>query len=396
MLYIGLMSGTSADGIDLALVDFTLEALTSEMLATDDTNTLNTQTHQPKLVASYYQAYSAETKKQISQLYYPDNNEIDRAFSLDVDLAKQFSAAILKFLQQQNISPEDIVAIGSHGQTIRHRPNAVNPFTLQIGCCQTLATLTGINVIGQFRRKDMALGGQGAPLVPAFHQALFQTNAHDTVVVNIGGIANITYLPKDQTQNIIGFDTGPGNALLDDWFQLHHPDANQAYDADGKWANGGRVNQKLLTLLLNDAYFALPYPKSTGREVFYLPWLNAILKEMNEQITTQDIQATLAALTASSIATAITQLSTRANIYLCGGGVYNLHLRTLLSQYLFNNPDKYQYQITLTNKQGIPADDVEAMAFAWLAFAFTHQITSNIPAVTGASKNAVLGTLFQP
>ena len=207
-LYIGLMSGTSADGIDLALVEF--DAIEAE------------QANGANLIASYYQAYDDLTHNKITELYNPSDNEIDRAGSLHVELAEKFAAAINQFLSQQQLFPSDITAIGCHGQTIRHRPvkNAEisAPFTLQIGCLQTLAVLTGIRVIGDFRTKDIALGGQGAPLVPAFHQAIFGSTEKDVFVVNIGGIANITFLPKNAIEQTTGFDTGPGNALMDYWF----------------------------------------------------------------------------------------------------------------------------------------------------------------------------------
>jgi len=377
-LYIGLMSGTSADGIDLALVDF------------GETK--------PHLVASYYHAYSQNTHDKIIQLYNPGSNEIDSAFSLDIELAHLFANAINKFLLQQQLSVQDIIAIGNHGQTIRHRPQIKNPFTLQIGCSQTLATLTNIKVIGQFRRKDMALGGQGAPLVPAFHQTLFTEQGQDVFVVNIGGIANISYLPslnRSKMNDIIGYDTGPGNALMDDWFaankQVHH--SNKHYDENGNWAASGNVCLPLLTSFLSDKYFSLSSPKSTGREYFHLNWLQNHLnkdeiKKLN--LSCQDIQATLLLLTTKSIANEVKKLAYSAKVYLCGGGVHNKKLKNTLIQELTN------YEILLTNQKDIDTDNLEAMAFAWLAFAYNKKIFSNIPAVTGASKKTVLGTAFHP
>ncbi|MCW8833847.1 MAG: anhydro-N-acetylmuramic acid kinase, partial [Colwellia sp.] len=282
--YIGLMSGTSADGIDLALVTFNTE-------------------NQPKLHASYYQAYSGDMSAKITALYNPQDNEIDRAFELDVELAHQFAKGVNSLLQQAQLHAEDIIAIGSHGQTIRHRPRAKHAFTLQIGCCQTLATLTNIRVIGQFRRKDMALGGQGAPLVPAFHQQIFSERhidkGHDVFVVNIGGISNLTYLPAQTAKTVIGYDIGTGNALMDDWFQLHHANDKNNYDKNGDWAASGKIHQNLLTQLLMDEYFQLKPPKSTGREYFNLSWLEKQLSHF-DTITPQDIQATLTAFTAKA------------------------------------------------------------------------------------------------
>jgi anhydro-N-acetylmuramic acid kinase len=376
-LYIGLMSGTSADGIDLALVDFSSKA--------------------PKLVASYYQAYDKVLHQKIIQLYQKGHDEIDRAFALDIELAQYFSLAIQQFLQEKSLTSQDIIAIGNHGQTIRHRPNPPHSFTLQIGCNQTLATLTNIRVVGQFRRKDMALGGQGAPLVPAFHQALFQDRSSDTFIVNIGGIANITFLPAtktvkineqtDQQGTILGFDTGPGNALMDDWYQQHH---TGNYDESGHWAASGKVNQALLSLLLRDKYFHLDAPKSTGREVFNLAWLAGKLLNFSdtEHVSAQDIQATLTTLTAHSISDAINKLSSQSKVYLCGGGAHNQQLVNDIKQALT------LHNVDTTNQLSIDGDTLEAFAFAWFAYAFDHKIIGNIPAVTGATKTTVLGTEY--
>jgi anhydro-N-acetylmuramic acid kinase len=372
------MSGTSADGIDLALVDFTGTA--------------------PKLVAKYYQAYDQETHQQITALYRPSSNEIERAFSLDVLLAKQFAQAINHFIQQQHLTANDIVAIGNHGQTIRHRPLLVNdnknknahttpaPFTLQISCNQTLSTLTNIRVIGDFRRKDMVLGGQGAPLVPAFHQALFPHDQDDTFVVNIGGISNITFLPKTASdKRIIGFDTGPGNALMDDWFQQHH---QGRFDRDGAWAAQGKVNQALLNHFLDDPYFSLPAPKSTGREIYHLDWLLTKIKGFD--VSAVDIQATLAVFTAQTIVDDIHKISQQGKVFLCGGGVLNSNLYQLIYQQLNH------FTLADTNQINIDSDALEAMAFAWFAYAFDQKICGNIPAVTGASKATVLGVCYTP
>jgi anhydro-N-acetylmuramic acid kinase len=366
--YIGLMSGTSADGIDLALVDF------------------NSGT--AELIASYYQAYDNATREKITELYQPSNNEIDRAFSLDITLAHQFSDAVNKLLQQENLIPDDIIAIGNHGQTIRHRPTKNSdieaPFTLQIGCNQTLAVLTGIRVVGDFRTKDIALGGQGAPLVPAFHQFLLPPAQNDTFLVNIGGIANITFLPKkDSTKCVLGFDTGPGNALLDAWCFQH---SGKRFDNNGDWGNSGTINQTLLTELLTDDYFSLAAPKSTGREYFTLHWLKHFIAPLN--IPSVDVQATLTALTVQSISTAIKKISNSADVYLCGGGIENIFCYKLLEQELSAFNVNKIHSLKLNNNA------FEAMAFAWLAFAYDKKIYGNIPAVTGARKSTVLGCEF--
>jgi len=390
--YIGLMSGTSADGIDLALVTF---------------NNKNSLKHH----ASFYQPYSSEIAKKITALYTPDNNEIDRAFTLDVELAKLFSKAINAFLAQEQLSCTDIIAIGNHGQTIRHRPQAKNPFTLQIGCCQTLATLTNIRVIGQFRRKDMALGGQGAPLVPAFHQTLFRENksreksiaddlikkGSDVFVVNIGGISNLTFLPATNKLQVVGYDTGVGNALMDDWFKLHSPKNKSKYDKNGEWAATGKVNDDLLKQLLSDDYFQLAPPKSTGREYFHLQWLNKQLNRVSP-VSNQDVQATLTAFTAITIVNAIKQHTTGnkniTKVYLCGGGVHNKTLKNLINQQL--KKQSSNYELLLTNHKDIDVDQLEAIAFAWLAFAYDKKFLSSMSTVTGASKCCTLGNEYLP
>lgn len=374
-LYIGLMSGTSADGIDLALVEF--DAIEAK------------QANGANLIASYYQAYDDATHNKITELYNPSDNEIDRAGSLHVELAEKFAAAINQFLSQQKLSPSDITAIGCHGQTIRHRPvkntEISTPFTLQIGCLQTLAVLTDIRVIGDFRTKDIALGGQGAPLVPAFHQAIFGSTEKDVFVVNIGGIANITFLPKNAIEQTTGFDTGPGNALMDYWFSQHH---NTRYDENGSWAKSGNISTPLLQEMLADKYFSQAAPKSTGREYFNRQWLTSFTEKTS--LPSADIQATLTALTAETIANEICQLSTKSDVYLCGGGVENNHFVSLLNQKL----SKHSVMNTHTKK--INSDSLEAMAFAWLALAFDKNIFGNIPAVTGASKQTVLGVSVNP
>jgi anhydro-N-acetylmuramic acid kinase len=375
--YIGIMSGTSADGIDLALVDFS-------------SNT-------PELIASYYQAYDETTYQKITQLYQPAMNEIDKAFALDILLAKQFAEAIEAFISQEKIDRKQIIAIGNHGQTIRHRPtitaDITAPFTLQITCNQTLATLTGIRVIGDFRTKDMVLGGQGAPLVPAFHKALFPNESQDVFVVNIGGIANVTYLPVDTKKSILGFDTGPGNALIDDWYKTHK---QGRFDSNGQWAQSGTTNAALLKHFLNDPYIELPAPKSTGREYFNLDWLSQNIAQFVElakekiELKPEDIQATLTELTAQTISNQINVLSTKANVYLCGGGTLNTHLFNIIKHKLNN------FNVTSSDTININSDALEASAFAWFAYAFDKKIPGNIPAVTGASKETILGIEFHP
>ncbi len=365
--YIGVMSGTSADGVDLALVTFNQQ--------------------KAELISHYYQPYDKTLKDKITQLYLPSDNEIDRLGQLDIELAHFFANAINLFIRQEKLTTSDVIAIGCHGQTIRHRPanseDIAYPFTLQIGCNQTLACLTGIRTIGDFRTKDIALGGQGAPLVPAFHQYLFQKQTQDVVVVNLGGIANITYLPKDKQQTVIGFDTGPANALLDAWCLQH---TGQNFDQDGAWGAQGQINQVLLDKLLTDAYFTLPAPKSTGREYFNLHWLARYLADFD--ISAIDVQATLAALTANSVTNAINELSPKVFVYLCGGGVNNKQCYKQIKQQLKS------HRISTIDALELNNNAFEAMAFAWLAFAYDKKIYGNIPTVTGARKQVVLGVEY--
>lgn len=375
LLYIGIMSGTSADGVDLALVDFSNNDIV--------------------LVAQHFTPYNEQERDAITSLYLSGNNEIERSQALDISLAKLFANAINQWLEQLNINKQDIIAIGNHGQTIRHRPSNKHAYTLQITCNQTLATLTGIRVIGDFRKKDIAYGGQGAPLVPAFHRALFKQEQHDVCIVNIGGIANISFLPGDINQPIMGFDTGPGNALMDAWCLLHK---NQPFDKHGQWAKLGKCSNDLLTLLLSDSYFQLPAPKSTGREYFHLDWLNTYLEQYQRDVTklnATDVQSTLLHLTVQSIVNDIQSLDNVAKqsptrVYLCGGGASNPELVSLLQHKL---PTCY---VETTEQLNIDSNMLEAMAFAWFAYAFDHHITGNIPSATGATKALVLGIPFLP
>lgn len=367
--YIGIMSGTSADGIDLALVNF--------------------QDNHISLVDSDFTPYSEALYQRVTSLYSPADNELDCAFSLSKTLAFAYADAINKFLIKCNVSASDIIAIGNHGQTIRHRPEGTSisshPYTLQIGCHQTLAIETGIRVIGDFRTKDMALGGQGAPLVPAFHQALFSSQQQDTFIVNIGGIANITYLPKHQTDPVLGFDTGPGNTLIDYWCHQH---LQLRYDKSGAWGAAGKINEQLLTSLLTEPYFSKPYPKSTGREFFNKEWLTN--KLLNDDVSAIDIQATITALTAKTITDEILNISQTGNVYLAGGGIENQFLVSLIKQYVPS------FDVRLISTLKVNNDAFEAMAFAWLAFAYDKKFYGNIPAVTGAREKAVLGIEFSP
>jgi anhydro-N-acetylmuramic acid kinase len=360
-LYIGLMSGTSMDGIDAALVDF----------SNQQTTLVNTHSH----------AWPDDIQQALIDARDIPDNELSSLTALDTQTAEIFSEACIQLLSNTSYQARDIVAIGHHGQTIRHRPDIEEAFSLQIGNAQKITELTGIDVVSDFRTADIKAGGQGAPLAPAFHQAVFHSNSTNRVIVNVGGISNITILPKDNSQHVSGFDCGPGNTLMDAWISQHK---QQSYDANGEWASSGKTNAKLLANLLMDDYFQLSPPKSTGFEYFNLDWLSRFA---DNEIDYADIQSTLCDLTAISIIRDINQYAAETNeIYICGGGAHNTELMQRL-QTLTRCP------VTITETLGIHPDWVEAMAFAWLAYQNIHQQTGNLPSVTGAKESVILGTL---
>ncbi|MGJ8681579.1 anhydro-N-acetylmuramic acid kinase [Paraglaciecola sp.] len=361
--YLGLMSGTSMDGVDVALVDFS-------------------EPH-PRLLDCQTYPYPEELLTILHRLCKSSDNEIDLMGHADRAVAKVFADASLQLLKDNYVTKEQIIALGSHGQTIRHIPSGENSFSLQIGDPNTIATLTGIDVIADFRRKDIALGGQGAPLVPAFHQAIFSNKEKSRVVVNIGGISNITYLPKNSTSQIIGFDTGPGNTLLDAWCYQH---TGKTYDDKGRWAAQSVADPKLLQSLLSHPYFSAPAPKSTGRELFNLAWLQQHISELPQPLDPQTVQATLVALTTLSITKQVKQFKDVEEVYVCGGGARNEFLLEELESEL------HECELYTTDELGVTADAVEAMAFAWLAYAHINKIPGNITSVTGACRTAILGT----
>ncbi len=361
-LYIGLMSGTSLDSIDAAVID------------------LSNQNYQ--LVDSLDYKIPEDLRQQLISLCLPGDNEIDRMGEADRALGKEFANATKTLLEQSQIDASSIVAIGCHGQTIRHRPQLENPFTLQIGDPNTIAYETGITTITDFRRKDMAAGGQGAPLAPAFHQAAFASSQHSRAVINIGGMANITYLGS--TGDNLGFDTGPGNILMDNWIKKNQ---QKEYDKQGQWAATGTPSQVLLDQLMTHPYLQQPLPKSTGREDFNLVWLEKIIGSL--ALSAEDIQATLLEFTAQTITTEIKKLPTQVNeIYICGGGAHNtqlmLRLETLVHPKLLAN----------TAQLGIPAQWVEAAAFAWLAKQTTERKHANLVNATGAKETVILGAVY--
>ena len=365
-LYIGVMSGTSMDGVDIALVDITDGIITS--------------------IASDCYPMPTEIKTQLLMLCNSKQTTLQDLGELDHQLGMLYAKSINQFIKQNHIDKKQINAIGCHGQTIYHSPNGDNPFTMQIGDANIIAAQTGITTIADFRRKDMAYGGQGAPLVPAFHKAIFLNPAINCVVLNIGGISNISVLIPNQPA--IGYDTGPGNVLLDSWINKN---LGKNYDKDGLWAKSGKVNQNLLSALCNEDYFQLPAPKSTGRELFNLAWL--MQKLTNFALSAQDIQATLVEFTAITITHEINKLSIQLHLpcqlLVCGGGTKNPLIMKRLSALL------PKWQVLTTDVKGVNSDDMEAIAFAWLAYCRMNNIPSNIPEVTGANQAVSLGVIYQ-
>ena len=361
-LYIGLMSGTSLDGIDAGLVDFSDDKI--------------------RLIDFHYQPFSAELRETIHQLSQANQAIFLKDYGhLDSHLGHLFAEASLSLLEKSNLKPSDIRAIGSHGQTVYHAPESINGFSLQIGDPNRIAELTGITTIADFRRRDIAVGGQGAPLVPAFHQAVFGDQNQAKTIVNIGGIANISILDGD---SVLGFDTGPGNTLLDLWCQQH---CNQTYDKNGDWAASGKLNLELLSIFKQDEYFQLPPPKSTGKEYFSSVWLQQKLSSFSN-LKPVDVQATLCQLSADSIAEAINQYAlNNQQTLICGGGTHNQQLLKLLAEKL-NSP------INSTADYGINPDHVEAIAFSWLARQTINNLPGNLPMVTGARSPVILGGIY--
>ncbi len=365
-LYIGLMSGTSMDGIDAALVEI-------------DTATCT-------ILHARSAPWPDDLLKQLQEIVtQPEQAALGSVAGLHIKLGHEFANAALGLLDAAGHPPEAIAAIGSHGQTILHAPDASVPHSIQLGDPATIAVATGIRVAADFRNADIALGGQGAPLVPAFHRWIFGRDDEDRAVVNIGGIANVTILHADG--DTTGFDTGPGNTLLDRWIATHR---HSPYDDAGTWAAGGRVNKALLDALAGDDYFSRPPPKSTGLEYFNLPWLQRYLDKLTEPAESQDVQSTLSELTARQIADALSALPTLRQVAVCGGGVANSDLIARLSTML---PD---CNIQTTADWGIDPHWVEAAAFAWLARQRVHGLASNLPSVTGAATGISLGGLYLP
>lgn len=358
-LYVGLMSGTSLDGVDAVLADLS------------DSRT--------QVLAHAHHGFAPALRAELLALNSPGADELQRAALATQALMDVYAQATAAVLAQAGVAPAAVAALGAHGQTVRHQPQA--GYTLQLMNGALLAERSGIAVVCDFRSRDVAAGGQGAPLVPAFHAQRFGSPGSDVAVLNLGGIANLTLLPAAGA--VGGFDCGPGNALLDLWCQRHR---GQAYDADGAWAASGQVDAALLARWLAEPFFALPPPKSTGRELFNADWLQARLPDTRAPV---DVMATLAELTVRGATDALQRLAPGTRrLLVCGGGAYNGHLMRRLAALL------PAAQVASTAEAGVPPDQVEALAFAWLAWAFQNKRAGNLVEVTGARGPRLLGAFY--
>lgn len=364
-LYVGLISGTSVDAIDAVLV---------EIISNHSVSTLACHRH----------PFSESLRESLLGAFSCDR--LQTTLELDVRLGHLFTEAAMELLDKARIAPRDVRAIGSHGQTISHQPSGPYPHTLQIGDPNIIAERTGITTVADFRRRDIALGGQGAPLAPAFHAAVFGGSDQLRGVVNIGGIANLTLLPKSPSGDVIGFDTGPGNGLLDAWVSKH---LEMPMDTDAIWASGGTVDEQLLRQFLSDGYFARPPPKSTGKEYFNLQWIDQILAFGKTSVDEQDVQRTLAELTISTITEAVrVNEAVCDELLVCGGGAHNPLLIAGLRERL------PRVDVKSTAEYGVDPDYLEACAFAWLAKQTLDHTPASLPSVTGARKAVVLGGVY--
>ena len=356
-LYIGVMSGTSLDGVDIALCEI--------------------DAHNCKLISSHEYNFSHDIKEEILTVI-AGTTTLEQVGSINAKLGLLFAKSINKFIEQFEIDPNKIKAIGLHGQTLWHAPHSEFPFSMQLGCPNIVSAQTGIQVISDFRNMDIANGGEGAPFAPAFHEFLFSSLEAKTAVVNIGGMANITLLENE----LKGWDIGAGNVLLDSWIKRCK---NLAYDRDGDFAQSGEINQELLEKFLDDDYFKQLPPKSTGREYFNETWIANKLP-MFQTITDEDIQRTLVELTAISIQRDI-QKSDVSLLIICGGGAKNIFLMQRLQELC-------ECDVKISDDLGVSSDYMEAMAFAWLAYKRVHGEVVNLRSVTGAIKNSVLGGIY--
>ena len=363
------MSGTSMDSIDTVATHF--------------------NANQPAIIGTHSHAIPKALRDNVVALCHENADTVQRYAETDVHMGEILADASLALMSQLNLTPHNVAAIGSHGQTVRHAPPGLNrvAFSQQIGDPNVISARTGCQVVADFRRADIANGGQGAPLVPAFHQSAFHDPQHHRVILNIGGIANISSLPPEGV--VCGFDTGPGNRLLDDWCQLHH---ERAFDGNGVWAASGKASKHLLEHLQKHPFFAERGPKSTGRELFNLDWLNEALasSDLSEtNLAPADVQATLLELTVDSVASSIERLDGQVEeVYVCGGGAHNGALMSCLRNRLL------PVKLDTTEALGIGPDWVEAVAFAWLAMRRINRLPGNVTNVTGACSPSVLGGIY--
>lgn len=363
MYYVGLMSGTSMDAIDTALVEF-----------------------ESKAKLKFYREYSIDNSLRHQIRLINEKSDLGHIADLDHELGHLFAKAVNDLLNEANVSADQVSAIGSHGQTVLHKPDGTHKTSIQIADPNIICAETGITTVADFRRMDMAHGGQGAPLASAFHQYQFQQDNKSIVILNIGGIANITLLPADDS-NVIGFDTGPGNGLLDDWMQQNK---NEQYDKDSAWALSGKENNELLEQLLSDEYFSLAAPKSTGREYFNIDWLNRHLSKSDSVPEPVDVQTTLLQLSVITICNAIKDVANDYNeVLLCGGGAYNPVFLESIQSLL------PKMKISTTEDYGLTPDCIEAVTFAWLAKQRLENKPANIPGVTGANREVLLGGVYK-
>jgi anhydro-N-acetylmuramic acid kinase len=358
-IFVGLMSGTSLDGADAALVDFAGE--------------------RPRTLGFASVAFSDALRDDVLALSAPGRDGVELGATVARELADLYASAVQEVLSASRTKATSVRAIGCHGQTIRHRPDL--GFTVQVNDAARLAELTGIDVVADFRRRDMAAGGQGAPLVPAFHEAVFRTSSASRAVVNIGGISNITWLPA--SRRTLGFDCGPGNVLLDGWARRH---LGARFDEDGRWASAGRTDPALLARLLDEPYLSLPPPKSTGRELFRLEWLE---ERLPADYRTADVQSTLTDFTAHSIVRALRDFCPGTEeVFLAGGGARNRALVERIRALCEG------CRVDLTDALGVPTSHVESMAFAWLAMKCVQHEPIDLSTVTGAAGPRILGAIY--
>jgi len=361
--YIGVMSGTSLDGVDAVLVS----------IKNDNVEVIKSVSHD----------FPSDLVNDLKRLLEEGIISLQKLGEINYRLGLVYANCVNDLILKAGINSDEVTAIGCHGQTVFHDPRSKYPFSMQLGDGNVLAVKTGVDAIMDFRGMDIAFGGEGAPLTPAFHQEFFKEQNENRVILNLGGIANVTVLNEDK---ILGFDTGPANCLIDLWIQN---ELGKQFDKNGDWARSGNIHSELLTHFMNEDYFKLKAPKSTGKELFNLEWIKEKLVDF-PNISNKDVQATITELTARSIAEAIHLYASNIDaMYICGGGAFNLYLRERLSHYM------PKIKISTTSDLGIPEQLVEAVAFAWLAHQRVNELSGNLPSVTGSGNTAILGCVYK-